>query len=162
MIRAIYPGSFDPITYGHIDIIKRACNFVDELYIGVMVNSKKNYLFSHKEREELVRGQFLGYRNIKIISFDGLLVDFMKENNIKAIIKGLRAVTDYNYEMQMAITNKKLYKDVETFFIHSSEEYSFLSSSLIKEIFFNDGDITQYAPRTVIESLKKKNVDFSI
>ncbi|WP_121605186.1 pantetheine-phosphate adenylyltransferase [Virgibacillus sp. Bac332] len=156
-MKAIYPGSFDPITNGHIDIINRASYFFDEIIVAAMINSEKKYLFSIEERKDLIETEFLHKFNVSVVSFNGLLVDYMKKNNIKAIIKGLRTVTDYGYEAQMALTNKKLHREAETFFIHSTEEYSFLSSSLIKEIYYNKGrDLPEYVPEHVLKALKSK------
>ncbi|MFB6467244.1 pantetheine-phosphate adenylyltransferase [Cytobacillus sp. Hz8] len=156
MTVAIYPGSFDPITYGHIDIINRASEFVDKLYIGVMKNCKKNYLFSLEERKELIEYELFDNPKVEVIAYEGLLVNYMKEKNIRVIIKGLRNLRDYDYEVQMARTNKNLYNDTETFFILSSEKYSFLSSSIVKEIYANDGNIYNYVPMHVIDAMDKK------
>ncbi|MFC3885092.1 pantetheine-phosphate adenylyltransferase [Bacillus songklensis] len=155
-MKAIYPGSFDPITNGHIDIINRASNFFDELIIGVMMNSKKKYMFSIEERKKLIEQQFANNAKIKVVTFQGLLVDYMKKHHIKVIIKGLRTVTDYAYEAQMALTNKNLYKDAETFFIHSTEKYSLISSSIVKEIYSYGGELTDYVPKHVVDALKEK------
>lgn len=155
-MKAIYPGSFDPVTNGHIDIINRASEFFDEILVAVMVNAKKQYLFSLEERRLLIEKSFTGNKKVKIDTFNGLLVDYMREHNLRAIIKGLRTVTDYGYEAQMALTNKNLYKEVETFFIHSEEKYSFLSSSMVKEIYSNGGRLSSYIPNHVEEALIEK------
>lgn len=155
-MKAIYPGSFDPITYGHIDIINRASAFFDEILVAVMVNSEKQYLFSLEERRQLIKNSFIDNKKVKIDAFEGLLVDYMRGHNYRAIIKGLRTVTDYGYEAQMALTNKNLYKEAETFFIHSVEEYSFLSSSMVKEIYSNGGRLSSYIPNHVEKALLEK------
>ncbi|GAB1763157.1 pantetheine-phosphate adenylyltransferase [Priestia aryabhattai] len=155
-MKAIYPGSFDPITNGHIDIINRASEFFDEILVVGLVNSKKQYLFSTEERRQLIEQSFKDNKKVKVDTFEGLLVDYMKEQNYRAIIKGLRTVTDYGYEAQMALTNKNLYKEAETFFIHSEEKYSFLSSSIVKEIYSNGGRLSSYIPEHVEKALLLK------
>jgi|SRR4051794_20012771 pantetheine-phosphate adenylyltransferase len=155
-MKAIYPGSFDPVTNGHIDIINRASEFFDEILVGVMVNLKKQYVFSLEERRLLIEKAFKDNKKVKVDTFKGLLVDYMKENDFRAIIKGLRTVTDYGYEAQMALTNKNLYKEAETFFIHSEEKYSFLSSSIVKEVYSNGGRLSSYIPNHVEIALIEK------
>ncbi|MEK4029092.1 MULTISPECIES: pantetheine-phosphate adenylyltransferase [Bacillaceae] len=155
-MKAIYPGSFDPVTNGHIDIINRASDFFDELIVAVMVNSKKSPLFSIEERKGMIERAFVGNEKIKVTAFQGLLVDYMKKNDIRAIVKGLRTVTDYAYEAQMAMVNKSLYRGAETFFIHSSEKYSFLSSSIVKEIYSHNGSVSEYIPSHVEKALQEK------
>ncbi|KMY54514.1 phosphopantetheine adenylyltransferase [Bacillus sp. FJAT-27231] len=155
-MKAIYPGSFDPITNGHIDIINRASDFFDEIVVAVMVNSKKSPLFSIDERRELIERTFAGNEKVKVTAFQGLLIDYMRKNDIRAIIKGLRTVTDYAYEAQMAMVNKSLYRGSETFFIHSSEKYSFLSSSIVKEIYSHNGSVSDYIPGHVEKALQEK------
>ena len=157
---AIYPGSFDPLTNGHIDIIKRASEFVDILYIGVLNNSQKNCLFSLQERKELIEYEFRFDKTVQAITFNGLLVDFMRENNIKAIIKELKTLTDYEYEAQMALLNNNLYSNAETLFILSNAKYSCISSSIIKDIHRNGGDVTEYVPIHVKEALDSKVYNF--
>ncbi|OCA92851.1 pantetheine-phosphate adenylyltransferase [Pseudobacillus wudalianchiensis] len=155
-MKAIYPGSFDPITNGHIDIINRASDFFDEIIVAVMVNSKKSPLFSIDERRGLIERTFAGNEKVRVTAFQGLLVEYMRENDIRAIIKGLRTVTDYAYEAQMAMVNKSLYRGSETFFIHSSEKYSFLSSSIVKEIYSHNGSVSDYIPGHVEKALREK------
>ncbi|MEW4286046.1 pantetheine-phosphate adenylyltransferase [Priestia koreensis] len=155
-MKAIYPGSFDPVTNGHIDIVKRASEFFDEIIVAVMINSKKQYLFSLEERRKLIENSFENNKKVKVDTFEGLLVDYMREHNYRAIIKGLRTVTDFGYEAQMALTNKNLYKESETFFIHSQEKYSFLSSSIVKEVYLNDGKLSNYIPDHVEKALLEK------
>ncbi len=153
---AIYPGSFDPLTNGHIDIIKRASKFVDNLYIGILNNPQKNCLFSLQERKKLIEYEFRFDTTIKVITFTGLLINFMEENGICAIIKGLRTLTDYEYEAKMALMNNNLYRYAETFFILSSAKYSSVSSSIIKEIHRNGGEVTEFVPIHIKEALDKK------
>lgn len=155
-MKAIYPGSFDPVTNGHIDIIKRASEFFDEILVAVMINPNKQYLFSLEERKKLVEDSFQNNKKIKIDTFEGLLVDYMREHNYRAIIKGLRTVSDYGYEAQMALANKNLYKEVETFFIHSEEKYSFLSSSIVREVYSYGGKLSSYIPNHVEKALLEK------
>ncbi|WP_121662195.1 pantetheine-phosphate adenylyltransferase [Metabacillus litoralis] len=155
-MKAIYPGSFDPVTNEQIEIVNRASDFFDEILIAVMVNSKKKYLFSLEECSWLLKMSFKGNPKVKVVTFEGLLVDYMKEHEYKAIIKGLRTVTDYGYEAQMALTNKNLYREAETFFIHSEEKYSFLSSSMVKEVYFNGGRLSTFIPEHVEDALLKK------
>ncbi|WP_020006636.1 pantetheine-phosphate adenylyltransferase [Salinicoccus albus] len=154
-MKAIYPGSFDPITNGHIDVIERASNFFDEIIVATLCNSNKKYLFSSEERKKLIDIALSHHSKISVVSFEGLLIDYMKDQNIKAIVKGLRTVTDYGYEAQMALTNKKLYEEAETFFMHSQEKYSFLSSSLVKEVYSHKGDLLEYVPDNVDKALKE-------
>jgi pantetheine-phosphate adenylyltransferase len=155
-MKAIYPGSFDPITNGHIDIIKRASEFFDEILVAIMINPKKQYLFPLEERRKLVEDSFINNKKIKIDTFEGLLVDYMRKHHYRAIIKGLRTVTDYGYEAQMALTNRNLYKEAETFFIHSEKKYTFLSSSIVKEVYFNGGRLSSYIPNHVEKALLEK------
>lgn len=153
---SIYPGSFDPVTLGHIDIIKRAAKMTDVLIVGVLKNSAKRGLFTIEEREDLLRQVTKDIPNIKIKSFDGLLVDFAKENNANTIVRGLRAITDFDYELQMAQTNRALYEGADTIFIPTSIEYSFLSSTTVREIASLGGDVSKFVAPYVEEKLKEK------
>lgn len=153
---AIYPGSFDPVTYGHIDIIKRASKLADSLIVGVLNNSAKKGLFTVEERVEMLLEVTKDIPNIKIMSFDGLLVEFAKQNGANAIIRGLRAITDFDYELQMAQTNRALYDEADTVFIPTSIEYSFLSSTTVKEVASLGGDISRFVTPYVADKLKKK------
>ena len=153
---AIYPGSFDPVTNGHLDIIDRCSKKFDKVIVAVLNNSSKNSMFSVKERSELLEEVLKDYKNVEIDTFSGLLIDYVKENNIDVIVRGLRAVSDYEYEMQMALTNKSLYNDVETVFLISSTQYSFLSSSIVKEVAMFNGDISSLVPKIVKDAIKEK------
>lgn len=153
---SIYPGSFDPVTLGHIDIIKRAAKMTDLLIVGVLKNSAKRGLFTIEEREEMLREVTKDIPNVEIKSFDGLLVDFAKANNANTIVRGLRAITDFDYELQMAQTNRALYEDADTIFIPTSIEYSFLSSTTVREIASLNGDISKFVAPYVEKRLKEK------
>ncbi len=153
---AIYPGSFDPITYGHIDIINRAAGIFPELIVAVVNNLNKKTLFSLEEREEMLRAVIKDKENVKIDSFDGLLVDYVESKGSRIIVRGLRAISDFEYEFQMALSNDKLKPDVETVFMMSSEQYSYVSSRLIKEIGRLSGDVSQFVPDHVVDKLRHK------
>ncbi len=156
MITAVYPGSFDPCTNGHLDIIKRCAKLFDKVYVAVLVNSSKSPTFTVDERIELLKDSVSEYPNVEICSFSGLLVDFMKSIDASIVIKGLRAVSDFEYEFQMALTNKALYPDVETFFLHTSQEYMFLSSSIVKEIAAYGGSLKGLVPDKIIPIINKR------
>lgn len=156
MLRAIYPGSFDPVTYGHLDMIKRSAEIADELIVGVLQNKAKTPLFSVEERVKMLNEVTKDLKNVKIVPFEGLLIDFAKEMEAKVIVRGLRAITDFEYELQMAQTNRKLNSEVETLFLTTSLEYSYLSSTTVKEVASFGGDITQFVPEFVAERVTKK------
>ncbi|MDD6515789.1 pantetheine-phosphate adenylyltransferase [Bariatricus sp. HCP28S3_A7] len=156
MLRAIYPGSFDPVTFGHLDIMTRACNIVDELIIGVLRNKAKMPLFSVEERVKMLEEVTCNLPNVRIIPFEGLLVDFAKKMDAKVVIRGLRAITDFEYELQMAQTNQKLQSDIETLFLTTSLDYSYLSSTTVKEVAAFGGDISQFVPEAVADRMKDK------
>jgi pantetheine-phosphate adenylyltransferase len=156
MNKAVFPGSFDPITNGHIDIIERASIIFDELIVAVLINPKKNYLFSPEERMDLIKKTTTNIKNIKILSTSALLVDFMKENDVKIIIKGLRAVTDFDYEFQMALMNKKLKPDTETLFMTTRVENSFLSSSSVKQVAMFGGKLDGLVPNEIEDIIINK------
>ena len=153
---AIYPGSFDPVTRGHMDIIERASKTVDHLIVGVLVNSAKSPLFTVEERVALLKQVTAQYPNVEIHSFEGLLVDFARASGAHILIRGLRAVTDFEYELQMSQTNHKLSPNVETMFLTTSIEYSYLSSTTVREIAAFGGDVTQFVPQAVAVELEKK------
>jgi pantetheine-phosphate adenylyltransferase len=151
-MKVLIPGSFDPPTNGHIEVIRRASKVFDEVFVGVVVNPQKNPMFEVGEREKMLTEIFDGITNIKVESFEGLLVDFAKEMKINAIVKGLRAMTDFDYEFQMAQMNFNL-ADFETIFIPASPEYGYVSSSMVKEIYSYGGDVSALVPSVVIERL---------
>jgi len=153
--RVVCPGSFDPITFGHLDIIERASHLFDEVVIAVLVNHTKQTLFTVDERIDMIKEVTLKYPNVKVDSWSGLLVDYCKANNIGAIIKGLRAVTDFDYELQMSQINFQL-KGVETLFMSTAPAHSFLSSSLVKEIASYDGDVSNYIPAPLVGRLRER------
>jgi pantetheine-phosphate adenylyltransferase len=156
---AIYPGTFDPITIGHIDIIRRSLNVFDELIIAVAQNSDKNPLFDHEKRKEIVEQSLkdvgLYSDKITVKSFSGLLVDFAKSHNSNIIIRGLRAVSDFEYEFQMACMNSKLSEDIETIFLPSSENTHFISSRFVKQIARLKGDVAKLVTKSVEQEIKK-------
>ncbi len=156
MITAIYPGSFDPVTRGHLDIIERASVTVDHLIVAVLVNSVKNPLFSVEERVALLKQETAHLPNVEIASFGGLLVEFARASKAKVIIRGLRAVTDFEYELQMAQTNRKMAPEVDTLFFTTSLEYAYLSSSIVKEVALYGGDISAFVTPAVEQAVKKK------
>lgn len=156
MLKAIYPGSFDPVTFGHLDIMKRSSKIVDRLIVGVLNNNAKMPLFSVTERVKMLKEVSAGFDNIEIVPFDGLLIDFAKKMEAELIIRGLRAITDFEYELQMSQTNHKLGPDVETMFLTTSIEYSYLSSTTVKEIAAFGGDTSQFVPEAVSRELEKK------
>lgn len=155
-MRAVYPGSFDPITNGHLDIIFRGAKLFDELRVAVLNNVSKKSLFSSEERIEMIKENIKEYDNIIVEPFDGLLINYAKEVKADVIIRGLRAVSDYEYELQMALANKKLYDEIETIFLVSNSKYSYLSSSLVKEIAHFDGNLQDFVPVNVNIKLKEK------
>ena len=155
MKRVVCPGSFDPITFGHLDIIERASKMFDEVVIAVLVNVTKSSLFSVDERMEMIREVTKKYGNVKVDSWSGLRVDYCQENKIPIIVKGLRAVTDFDYELQMSQINLQL-KGVETLFMSTAPAHSFLSSSLVKEIASYDGDVSNYIPASLVPKLKAR------
>lgn len=152
----VYPGTFDPITNGHLDIIKRAYQLFDKLYIVVPQNIGKNALFTTEERVNLIKAVLVNYPDIEVIATDKLTVEFAKSVNAVAMIRGLRMVSDFDYELQLATINKKLDSTIETVFIMSSHEYSFLSSSSVKEIAKFKRDVSIFVPEVVNEALKEK------
>lgn len=156
MKRAIYPGSFDPLTFGHLDVIQRACRLFDEVIVAVAFNDNKSPLFSIDERLELLQSTAGAMEKVTIARFDSLLVNFAKERNAHAVIRGLRAVSDFEFEFQMALMNRKLEPVIETIFLMPKEEYTYLSSRIVKEIARLGGDITKFVPDSVAQALRAK------
>jgi pantetheine-phosphate adenylyltransferase len=156
MSNAVYPGTFDPCTLGHVDLIARASALFDHVTVGVLCNSAKTPLFSTSERVKILKDVTCGIPNISVISFDGLAVDFARSCDAKVIIRGLRAVTDFEYELQMAQTNRVLAPDIDTMFLTTSLEYAYLSSTIVKEVAALRQDVSKFVPPQVVEELKKK------
>ena len=156
MLKAIYPGSFDPVTFGHMDVIKRASKMVDELIVGVLNNNAKSPLFSVEERVKMLEEATIELPNVKVVEFEGLLIECAKDMGVQLVVRGLRAITDFEYELQMAQINRKLEPGIDTVFLTTSLEYSYLSSTTVKEVAAFGGDITQFVPEAVARELIKK------
>ncbi len=154
--RAIYPGSFDPVTFGHLDLVQRALSLFDEVLVVIAVNPDKSNLFSIEERMDMMRRALKGVKRVKIESFKGLTVDFAKKSKANVLIRGLRAISDFDYEFQMALTNRKLARKIDTVFLMPSESYFYVSSRLIKEIASHQGDISSYVPAFVRDKVVEK------
>jgi len=154
---AVYPGSFDPITNGHIDIIKRGMKIFDRIIVAVLENPKKKPFFTTEERVSMIRGLFKENDNIRITAFHGLLIDFMKNNKAGIMIKGLRAISDFEYEFQMALMNRKLDPEIETFFMMPNLKYTFISSNLVKEVSFLGGCLEGLVPVEVEKRMREKH-----
>ncbi|OEH85768.1 pantetheine-phosphate adenylyltransferase [Desulfuribacillus stibiiarsenatis] len=152
---AVYPGSFDPVTYGHLDIIERGTKIFDKVVVAILENPSKNPLFTIEQRKELLRRVTEGLGNVYVDSFTGLLADYMIAHKANVIVKGLRAVSDFEYELQMASINKKLAPEIETFFMMTNNKYSYLSSSAVKELAKYGGDINDLVPPQVIDAFAK-------
>lgn len=159
MRKSIYPGSFDPVTLGHLDIIVRSAQMSDQLIIGVLNNNSKTPLFSVEERVNMLKEMTKDMPNVEVKSFGGLLIDFARENGADVVIRGLRAVTDFEYELQLAQTNRVIAPEIDTVFLTTNLKYSYLSSSVVKEIASFDGDISAFVTPEVAESIKKKMED---
>lgn len=156
MKRAIYPGSFDPITYGHLDIIERSLRIADEVVVGVLNNNAKNPLFTSEERVNIIKEVTGHLKNVEVVAFDGLLVDFVKQMNGNIIVRGLRAITDFEYELQMSQINHVLDSNIDTMFLTTRLEYAYLSSSITKEVAMMGGDISRFVPPLVIDKVYDK------
>lgn len=156
MKRAIYTGSFDPVTYGHLDVISRASNMVDELIVAVLKNSSKSPLFSIEERVRMLEEVTKDIPNVCVTSFEGLTIDFADKMDAHIIVRGLRAITDFEYELQMAQTNRVLASDIDTMFLTTSLEYAYLSSTTVKEVAAFGGDITKFVPEFVVDEVHRK------
>lgn len=152
---AIYPGTFDPVTFGHIDIMTRALNLFDKLVVGVADSPKKDPIFSLEERVTFIQKAVSGLNYIEVSPFENLLIDFATKHHATIIIRGLRAVTDFEFELQMGLMNRNLNESIETMFMIPSQEYSFLSSSFVKEIARHGGDISKMVPKSVLKGIKK-------
>ena len=156
MKKAIYPGSFDPVTYGHIDIIRRSAKVFDELTVAVLNNKAKSPLFSVEERVKMLREVCADIENVRVDSFSGLLVDYAVKSEASVIIRGLRAITDFEYELQMAQTNRKLYPMADTVFLTTSLEYAYLSSTTVREVASFGGDVSLFVPDKIGKMVKEK------
>ena len=156
MRRAIYPGSFDPITAGHLDVIHRAARLFDEVIVAVAFNDQKKTMFTAEERVALIRETTAGVGNIRVASFGGLLVEFAREENAVAVVRGLRAISDFEFEFQMALMNRKLDPAIETIFLTPREEYTYLSSRIVKEIARLGGNVDAFVPPAVASALREK------
>ena len=156
MRRAIYPGNFDPITYGHIDLVKRAVRIFDEVIIAVSAISQKNTLFTPNERKTLIERSIKGLKGVKVEIFHGLVVNYARRKKTNVMLRGLRMISDFEYEFQMTLTNRKLSQNIETMFMMPNESYSYISSRLIKEAAALGADLKAFVPTTVAVALKKK------
>jgi pantetheine-phosphate adenylyltransferase len=156
LVRAIYPGSFDPLTNGHLDLIERGSKIFDELIVAILRNVEKDPLFTLNERREMLEEMVKNYANVRVDTFDGLLVDYAIQKNAKAVLRGIRAVSDYEYELQMALMNRKLQPQIETVFMMPAEAYSYLSSRLVKEVFRLGGSPRGLVPELVEKRLREK------
>lgn len=157
MKTAVFPGSFDPLTYGHVDIIQRSLKLFDRVTVAILGNLAKSTLFTIEERAALIRREFKREgKRVVVTSFEGLLVDFLKAEKASIIVRGLRAISDYDYEAQMALMNKNLWREVETVFLVAREENSYISSSIVKQVAFLGGDVTRFVPKAVAKALKAK------
>lgn len=156
MSAAIYPGSFDPLTNGHLDVIKRGAQIFDKLIVAISDNPGKQPLFTKSERMEVIKQVVKPLSRVIVDSFDGLLVDYVKSKKIRIVLRGVRTISDFEYEYQMALTNRSLSTDMETVFIMTQKEYSFVSSKLIKEASSLGGDVSQFVPKEIEKQLKKK------
>ena len=156
MKKAIYPGSFDPITNGHLDIIERSSKMFDSLVVAIAENSGKEFLFNRNERKEIIESSTFHLKNVEIKIFDGLLIDFVKKEKSEIIIRGLRVLSDFEYEFQMALMNRNLDDEISTLFMMAHEKYTHISSSLIKEVVLLGGNIEDYVPENVIGKIKRK------
>ncbi|SHI93240.1 pantetheine-phosphate adenylyltransferase [Parasporobacterium paucivorans] len=159
MIRAIYPGSFDPVTYGHLDVIERAAKIFDEIIVAVLINRLKTPLFSAEERVKMLIDATTHLPNVTVRSFEGFSVDFAKEMGAKAVVRGLRAVTDFEYELMLSQTNRVINSEIDTVFLTTSLEYAYLSSSTVKEVAMFGGKIEKFVPPAVAEMVYRKLED---
>ena len=156
MHRAVYPGSFDPVTYGHLDIIERSASLVDELIVAVLVNRSKTPLFSVDERVNMLRDVTRNISNVRVESFSGLSVDFVEKCEARFIVRGLRAITDFEYELQMAQTNRVIKPEIDTIFLATNLDYAYVSSTTVKEVALFGGDISRFVPDVIAEKLREQ------
>ena len=155
-VKAIYPGSFDPLTNGHLDLIERGSRIFDELVVAILINTEKDPLFNERERVEMLKATTRQYGNVSIDTFNGLLVDYVARQKAQAVLRGIRAISDYEYELQMALMNRKLAPEIETVFMMPADTYSYLSSRLVKEVFRLGGSVKGLVPAIVEERLGQK------
>ncbi|NLB55996.1 MAG: pantetheine-phosphate adenylyltransferase [Lentisphaerae bacterium] len=155
-LAAIYPGTFDPITFGHLDMVKRASKMFDRLVLAILINPQKRFMFTLEERVEMAKKVASKFDNVEVDFFDGLLVDYAKRMNIGIIVRGVRAFSDFEYEFQMALTNRKMAPEIETLFMMPQETFSYISSSLVRDIASLGGDTSSFVPSFVQHALKKK------
>jgi pantetheine-phosphate adenylyltransferase len=155
-VTALYPGTFDPPTNGHIDLIQRGARLFDHLIVSILNNPGKDPLFSVEERTEMLRESISGMSNVSVATFDGLMVDFAHQRGAKAVLRGIRAISDYEYEFQMALMNRRLAPDIETVFLQPAGRYSFVSSRMLKEVFSFGGDVSGLVPPNVLKRLQSR------
>ncbi len=153
---AVYPGSFDPVTYGHIDVMERTAKLFPEVVVALGVHPTRTPVFSVEERVDLLRQVSANYRNVRVTSFDGLLIEFCHSIGARVVVRGLRAATDFEYELQIAHANSDLYPDIDTIFLPTRTNYGFLSASLVREIALHGGDVSRFAPKSVCDALQAK------
>lgn len=156
MVRAIYPGSFDPATFGHLDVIRRAAELFDEVIVGVLMNSEKSPLFSVEERVNMLKDVTSHFPNVEVQSFAGLLIDFVRSNDANVIVRGLRAITDFEYELQLAQMNRVIAPEIDTLFLTTNLKYAYLSSSMAKEVAMYGGDISSFLSPEIAEKVREK------
>jgi pantetheine-phosphate adenylyltransferase len=152
----IYPGTFDPVTFGHIDVIQRAASLFDRVIVSVLVNTSKAPLFSKEERMEMIKEAVKDYKHVEVDEFDGLLVDYAKRKNAVAIIRGLRAISDFEYEFQMALMNRKISDGITTVFLMPHEKYTYLNSTIVRELARLHADVSEFVPKSVMKRLEQK------
>jgi pantetheine-phosphate adenylyltransferase len=156
MIRAVYPGTFDPITKGHADLVRRACGLFEKVVVAIAVNAGKQPVCTLQERQRLAELVLSDLKNVEVVSFDNLLVEFVKQQNANVVIRGLRAVSDFEYEFQLAGMNRKLDPEIETLFLTPDEKYTFISSTLVREVARLGGDVSEFVHPVVVEALNRK------